>query len=349
MEGKEHAYRKFFNDLKAGSISGPVLICGKEQYLADWAVSELRKRYVDASFGSLDSSVLDLEDMESKDPAGEIITACETISLFSPVRLVVVRGCDRFLAGSDRAFGAGTEELIRFMKNMPPEVILVFRALQPSMKNRLPKAIRDLGRVYDMVPLEKPELRSFALKRIRENGGSISRSVLEEFIGATGYFNKESTYDLYALASDAEKLAALSEGEEITPEMIEDVVTGDADKYIFTLLDHISEGRKDKALEYFRNIMRDEDLFRVLASAISQFELMLSVRQLDELGMNVGLMQKKLDIKNDFRIKRALRAAGRYRIGTLKKMLSELYEIDRKVKTGAMPGELAMELFIAGM
>ena len=349
MEPREHAYRRFFNDLGAGKISGPVLICGKEQYLADWAVTELRKRYVDASFGSLDSSTLDLEDMEGRDPAGEIITACETISLFSPVRLVVVRGCDRFLAGSDRSSGAGTDELIRFMKSMPPEVILVFRAGQPSMKNRLPKAIKDLGTVYDMVPLERPELRSFALKRIRENGGTIGRAALEEFIDSTGYFNKESTYDLFALASDAEKLAALSDGSEITGAMIEEVVSGDADRYIFTLLDHISEGRKDKALEYFRNIMRDEDLFRVLSSAISQFELMLSVKQLDRLGMSVGLMQKKLDIKSDFRVKKALRSAGRYSIGALKRMLADLYEIDRTVKSGAMPGELAMELFIAGM
>ncbi|MBQ1484041.1 MAG: DNA polymerase III subunit delta [Firmicutes bacterium] len=350
MYREEHAYRRFFNDLAAGRIAGPVLIYGKERYLSDWAVRELRKKYSDEAFGSLGYSVIDAEDLESRDLVSEIISSCETISLFSAVRLVIVRSCDKLLAGTDRNAGSDrVDALIRYIKDMPPGVILVFRADQASMKNRLPKAIRDCGAEYEMEPLERRELRSFAVKRLKENGGRIGQEALEAFIDATGYFNKDSSYDLYALAGDAGKLAALADGSEITAEMVEAVVSGDADKYIFHMLDHITAGRKDKALEYFRNIVKEEDFFRILASAISQFETMLSVKQLDARGAGVGIMQKKLGIKSDFRVKKALQQASGYSVRDLKILLSKLYQIDRMIKTGAMPAELAMELFIAGL
>jgi len=350
MAEKQHAYRTFFDDLAKDRIYGPVLIYGKERYLSDWAVRELKKKYVNEAAGTFDMSLIDMEDLDGRDPVREIITGCDTISMFSPVRLVIVRSCDRLLAGSDRnADSASVDELIRYIKEMPQDVILVFRADSANMKLKLSKAIRDHGRVYDMETLERRELRSFAAKRIRDRGGVIGQRELEYFIDSTGYFNRDSSYDLYALASDAEKLAALADGGEVTSGMIDDCVAGDADRYIFTLLDHISAGRKDKALEYFRNIIRDEEFFRVLASAITQFELMLSVKQMDDRGISVGLMQKKLGIKSDFRVRKALQSAGRYRVRDLKILLSGLYQIDRSVKTGAMPAELAMELFIAGM
>ena len=129
MYKQEHAYRRFFDDLAAGRIAGPVLIYGKERYLSDWAVRELRKRYADEAMGALGYSVIDAEDFEGQDLVSEILASCETISLFSAVRLVIVRGCDRLLAGTDRNAGsARVDALIRYIKDMPQEVVLVFRA-----------------------------------------------------------------------------------------------------------------------------------------------------------------------------------------------------------------------------
>ena len=52
---------------------------------------------------------------------------------------------------------------------------------------------------------------------------------------------------------------------------------------------------------------------------------------------------------NGYRVKKAASAADRFSHRKLRETLSQLYEIDRNIKTGNMDGNLALEMLIGRM
>jgi DNA polymerase-3 subunit delta len=90
------------------------------------------------------------------------------------------------------------------------------------------------------------------------------------------------------------------------------------------------------------------DAFSIIGAIVSQFEMMLSVKQMREEGLDLGAIHKKLG-GSEFRIKKMLPYASRYSVDKLKQILSSIYEVDRNIKTGLLDPQLALEMFIAGI
>ena len=64
---------------------------------------------------------------------------------------------------------------------------------------------------------------------------------------------------------------------------------------------------------------------------------------LNEKGYSISQMAKKTGI-NEFRFKRAFNAAGRYSKRRIGKILTELYNTDRDIKSGNIDKDVALEL-----
>ena len=90
------------------------------------------------------------------------------------------------------------------------------------------------------------------------------------------------------------------------------------------------------------------DAFSIIGAIVSQFEMMLSVKQMREEGLDLSAIHKKLG-GSEFRIKKMLPYANRYSVDKLKQILSSIYEVDRNIKTGLLDPQLALEMFIAGI
>ena len=168
-------------------------------------------------------------------------------------------------------------------------------------------------------------------------------------IEATGYFNKESDYRLFNFENDIQKVIAHSDGSKVTEQDIERTVSGDLDTFVFDMLDGISSNQKDKAFQILYNMLHSgSDPFSIIGAIVSQFELMLSVRQLREDGLDLSAMHKKLG-GSEYRIKKLIPYANKYSVEKLKHTLSGIYEVDRNIKTGLLDGQLALEMFIASI
>ncbi len=149
----------------------------------------------------------------------------------------------------------------------------------------------------------------------------ISPAVLNHLIEATGYFNKESDYRLYHFANDIQKIIAHAEGNRITDEDVERTVSGDMETFVFDMLDGISGNHKDKAFRILYNMLYSGTTpFAIIGAIVSQFELMLSVRQLRDDGYDLKAMHKKLG-GSEYRIKKMIPYANRYSVDKLKKIL----------------------------
>ena len=136
-------------------------------------------------------------------------------------------------------------------------------------------------------------------------------------IEATGYFNKESDYRLFNFENDIQKVIAHSDGSKVTEQDIERTVSGDLDTFVFDMLDGISSNQKDKAFQILYNMLHSgSDPFSIIGAIVSQFELMLSVRQLREDGLDLSAMHKKLG-SSEYRIKKLIPYANKYSVEKL--------------------------------
>ena len=135
----------------------------------------------------------------------------------------------------------------------------------------------------------------------------------------------------------------------ITEKDINETVSGDEETFVFEMLDGISGSQKEKAFRILYNILHtDSEPYSVIGAIVSQFELMLSVRQLLDNGMDIKEIYKKLG-GSEFRIKKMIPYANRFSEEKLKSILSSIYEVDRKIKNGLLGPQTALELFIAGI
>ena len=160
----------------------------------------------------------------------------------------------------------------------------------------------------------------------------------------SGYYNKGSGYDLAQLDTDISKIVKACEGDDISEGLIEEIMIGDSDRFVFNLVDALVAGDRGKALDIAEAIIRDEDgAMAVLALLTKQFEIMYDSLELSEQGYSIAQMAKKTGI-NEYRFKKAFTAAGRYSRSRIKRILKDIYNVDRDIKRGDIDKDVALEL-----
>ncbi|MFQ8847592.1 MAG: DNA polymerase III subunit delta, partial [Clostridia bacterium] len=148
------------------------------------------------------------------------------------------------------------------------------------------------------------------------------------------------------LDNDLKKVIAYS-GEEITASDVGAVLSVNPENNVFAMLDAIGRNRKDEALRLLYNLLESgTTVFSLLRMITGQLELILSIKEMKENGMNLTQIQKKLGV-HQFRVKKAAAVGGNCSVSYLKNILSEAYQVDEHIKTGLFDGQLALEYFIA--
>jgi len=341
---KEHAYKTIDKDIKGGKLNNLLLFYGKEQYLVNWSINSIVKRYVNESCKALDYTVFEPE----KTTVQTIIESCETLSMFSERRVVVLPDFPPLLGGKLKGY-TDTEEMefLKYIKDIPESCIFILTAQNVDKRKKLYKEIEVVGSVYEFGLLDEKQLKGFIAKRFKASDKVIKTSVIDALIESTGYYHKDSDYTIYNLENDIKKMIAHSEGDEVILSDVLVAVAGDLEMNIFAMLDAVSRGRKDEAYRLLYNLLGSgENVYMVLSLIASQFELILEVKELKDEGCDHAQIKNELGV-HEFRIKKALGFAGRYSTDNLKRILQKLYSVDVSIKTGLLEQNLALELLIA--
>ena len=333
------AYKDFVNDKNKGILKDVLLFYGAEDFLMNWAVDSIVDAYVDEESRDIDLIHLEGEQVT----AAEIMANARAYSMFSERRVVVVRN---FLPLFRKAADPGADELLSFASERQDSSVVIF-VVESRYSSDFSAYGRKLAKAcgaYEFTRLERAELKSFITKRVHKAGKMIARRELEHMIDVTGYFNKGSVYDLSQLEKDIDKIVKACSGDSIAANLIEEILIGDSDRFVFGLVDALVAGDRGKALAIAEAIIRDEDgSMAVLALLTKQFEIMYDSIELNEKGYSISQMAKKTGV-NEFRFKRAFNAAGRYSKRRIGRILTELYNTDRDIKSGNIDKDVALEL-----
>ena len=333
------AYKDFVNDRKKGILKDVMFFYGAEDYLMNWAAESIISEYVDEASRDLD--VIRLEGDQVT--AADIMAAARAYSMFSEKRVVVVRN---YLPLYRKSVDAAEDELLSFA-SMPQEQSIVIFMLESRLSGDLTAYGKKLAKAcssYEFARLERVDLKNFITKRVHAAGKMIARRELDHMIDVSGYYNKGSAYDLSQLDRDVDKIIRACEGDDISAALIEEILIGDSDRFVFSLVDALMAGDRGKALEIAEAIIREEDgAMAVLALLTKQFEIMYDALELSDKGYSISQMAKKTGV-NEFRFKRAFNAAGKYSRRKIKRILIGLYNTDRDIKRGNIDKDTALEL-----
>ncbi len=337
----ENDFRLFSKDLKDNNINGIIALYGQEGFLIKWAVEELVKKYVAPGFETLDFIKL------SGDITTEaIIENTETMSMISPKRIIWVDDYRHILDEKTKGYSQDDiANLCGYLSAYSGDNIVVFSF--ENLDKKVGKLKTFTNTSYKFDKLQTKDLYAFIKKRMDWAGKTISRDSLELMVELSGYYNKESQYRLYNLQNDIEKIIAHSGDEAITEKDIKASMNGDLDSYVFDFIEALSTNQKDRTYNLMNNLLNSgSNFFQLIALIVNQFELMLEVLELDQKGMPFVDIVKEMSI-HEFRVKKAFKAAQRFSVEKLKKILTNLYEIDRNIKSGNIDQKTALELFIA--
>jgi DNA polymerase-3 subunit delta len=369
------SFKEIEQDIKSGDVDGRrvVLLCGSEAFLTNFYEKRLTDRFGGGAPSPFDFNVF--QGGEATDDA--IMGACETFPMLAPKRVVVVRshpglsgaaggkansksGAGAKASSKPRASGkagkAGKESTLpktleESLAALPDTTRLILTAGVPGKTKTLYKAAAKAGKVYEFGRLAETELWSFVGKRFKKAGMEIMPSLLEEFIAATGYFERDSRTDLYNVDGEAQKIVlyAQSEGRSaVTREDLEACMGANLQTDVFALLDAVSAGKKAEAVRMLESRLESgESVFALLPRITDQFETMLGYREMKEHGYSSQKMLELLPVRQEWQLKKLGGFAGRFTTEKLYEALHRLYGIETEIKSGNIPEKLALTLFVA--
>lgn len=360
-------FRTIENGIKSGALNkaAPVLLYGEERFLVDFYERRLLALFSGQGADSADSGAETadkvLHDLDVSvfygDEAGDeaIMGALDTFPMLSPARVVIVKNHPGFsTAGTAGAAGESAKRkngLADYIAQMPDTARLLFTSADVNKTRALYKAAAKYGTVYEFARLDESDLKTFARKRFKALGADIAPDVLDAFVFATGYLEKDTDRDLFAVENDAYKIASfvLAEGRTgITHADLEECLPGILRTDVFAMLDAISSGRKADAVRLLENSLAGgESVFRLLSLFTGHFEIMLGYKELSAEGHSPKVITQKLGERSDWRVKKLGGFAVRFEQEKLEWILSRLYGMERDIKSGDLPERLALTVLLA--
>lgn len=360
---KEHDYKRIENDIKEGNLSGQkvILLSGHEDYLVKSYEKRIRDIYVNPAAAELDYVMLEGEDTS----VDQIISHSDTLPMISEKRVVTIRNYPGLLPAS-KSFESKSSEsksedssanndsdvksLISYIDNIPQTTLLIFICERLSAGKALSKKISKEGKSYNFDRLDRKDLSSFIKKRFKSEGKLADDQVVREIMNATGYFERDSDYNLNGIAGDVTKIASFAAEVNVTPSDVSNVLSTSLETDAFALLDTLSRGETGDAMLLINNIMETgESSFKLLGLIISQFELMLGIKEYSLRGKSKNEIMNEMGIKSEFRYRKVEGYISDYSVDQLENILKKLYEVEMNIKTGIYSDKLAMTMFVAGI
>jgi len=263
---------ELLSTLRANKVAPAYLFLGPDA----WRRDECRKALVEKALPEADREQgytrLDLDEVSLSDALDD---AC-SYSLFASVRLIWVSSAEAALPRGDAS--EPPEGLVRFLKDPPPGVTLVFQCSRFDFdgddKAKLDRVRKFFAPIKAVVEFPHPsplEARSLAQRLAKGLGLTISNDGLDLLIEATGG-------NASRLANELEKLRLLTSN--ATLANVQQLVPDARESTIFALVAAL--GRRDRkgSLEILDTLVRDgEYLPLALSFLAAQFRFALAAKE----------------------------------------------------------------------
>ena len=267
-----------------------------------------------------DSNLEELDGTNVKPPT--ISESIRTLPFLGEKRLVILKN---FLKHQKAEV---SKELVPLLEKLSDStVFLVAEFGDPDKRSALYKKLTQIATIRLFLAPKGTQLSTWIQRRAETHQAQIdfrSANILGNLLGE----------DLWSLENEIQKLSLFARGQAITPEMIDQIVTGLIEQSIFTLTDQLAHKNTSGALRTIR-MLQDQGhggpyLFAMI---VRQFRLMLEMKSLGEEGKGQPEIARLMAV-HPFVVKKTLGYCKNFTSSKLKAALRELLEVERRLKTG---------------
>jgi len=232
--------------------------------------------------------------------------------------------------------------LEQYLKNPSPSTILVIQAPYEKLdtRSKLSRLIADNSEHIVCTSEKQQDLFQEIKDALEKEHLRIDANALQVFVGRAGS-------DRETLFHELDKLISYAYGnEEITAEMIREVVYKNPEDHIYQLVNAVIEEDKQLMMTIYRELLEANiDPLWMLGAIIAKFQEILYTKEL--LRMNY----KYDDIMRYFAASKGrtyyiMKNANSISENQLDYYLAKLEDLDQKIKTGQIDKEIGLELFI---
>jgi DNA polymerase-3 subunit delta len=265
--------------------------------------------------------------------AAEVVARLRTLSLFAPLRAVLVRDADAW-PGEQR------EILHDYLRKPNPRSCFVACVASKKAWKELERLAGEHGAVVEFKGLHERQIPGWIRDRAAAQGKRIS-------LQTAGLLMAKVGADLQNLEKELEKLSLyVDDRPEILDEDVEAVVAHQHTDNIFKLMDYVGEKRAAEAFLCLRGLLLSGDApLSILALLARQVRLVWQVKDGLERGQSPAQLAKALRLP-PFVVERHARQARRFSHEALSSLHGAILQTDLRLKTTGLDPEKALESLI---
>ncbi|MEC0249241.1 DNA polymerase III subunit delta [Paenibacillus chitinolyticus] len=321
----------------------PVYVAyGSESYLIEQFIRKLTDKMIEPEHLDFAVSKYDLNEV----PVQNVIADAETLPFMVPRKLIIA-GNAQFLTGS-RDSGKVDHQLDRLTEYLGAPVdftVLVFTVSVDKLDERkkLVKQLKDKKALVPCLPLTAEELQAWVRRQAKRESFELADGVVDQLVLYTGGH-------LQSLAAEIEKISLnVGRGGTATPELIDSLVVRSTEQNVFILIEQVVQLRLDRAFALLEELLKQkEEPIKIVMLMARQFRIMLQVKELSKQSYSQQQIAGQLGL-HPYAVKVAEGQARAYDIEKLSRIVSQLADLDFKMKSGGIDKVLGLELFLLGL
>lgn len=318
------------DDIKSGEFKKAYLLYGDEDYLKKNFKDRLLKALVEEgdtmNYSYYEGDSIDLLDV--KDVA-------DTMPFFSERRVIHIEDSGLFNSSSD-----DVAKFAEYLVDAPDYCIFIFVESSIDKRRAMFKAVDSLNGACEMTPPNERQLGQWIASKLKPLGKTMNSVAYTEFM--------ERTSDsMNVMATELEKLIAYSgDREEITRADVDAIVTVRIETKVFDMINSMVAGNLKDVLKHYHDMLAArESAMKILAIIVKQFRQMLTIKEMYSRGESIDEIADRVKIK-DFFVKKNLNLSRDMSVETMKSLLRDAADYEKKFKSGQLDENLTVELLM---
>jgi len=320
------------------------ILYGEDEFSIKETLDRIKTECGGREFGEANTTVLE----GGKFTLNELIAACNTMPFLAPKRLVVVEGLLGRFESKEKRRGRRTQipevkewdALTQHIDDMPDSTVLVLVDGKLTKANTMLRKFSAKAIVREFTPPKGGELQNWVRSRVSSRGGTFSFSaerLLIDFIGG----------NLWILSNEIDKLCLYAGEQRIEEDDINMLVSYAREANVFTMVDAIVQHRLGIASRLLHQLLDGGSAPPYLLYMITrQFRLLIQAKQLMAQRLAIKTIGNKIGLTSEFVLEKTLEQAREYTMKRLEEAYRKLLATDISIKTGALSGELALDLLV---
>lgn len=323
--------KDFAQKLRSGDLPALLWLFGEESYFLERTCRQVIDCCVPPD--ARDFNLVQLQGREAT--ARRLLEELQTLPVFAPRRLVLVKAAHEFPAGEQ-------EQFMEYLRHPVPESLLLFCSDKIDRRKKIFQEFQKLGTTIEFKTPYDNQIPGFIRDQLRENSRNMTEGAMELFCRRVGT-------NLQEIVAELEKLYAfVGETGPIDTEAVRQVVSDVRNNSVFELTDALGQRKPGEALRLLNRLLQDgEAPLGLLSMMVRHFRQLWKIRYLLDRGTPNKDLAKLVGV-NPYFVNGLVAQARLFQPDHLQWMFNEFLQADLALKSsGAHPSAILETLVMS--